>query len=193
MKVIDATKHKVGRLASYVAQDALKGETIRIVNADKAVFTGTRANILKKFKFKRKVGSRYQGPFYPKRADRIVKRVIRGMLPYKKQRGRAALDRIRAYIGVPEEFAKQKAVAVEGAKIGVMEKRLYLTVGELSKQLGAKVMEVGAPKEDKKVEGGKVEGSETPGAGAPKVESAKAGKPESAKQEPKAETKEEIK
>jgi len=143
MKVIDATKHKVGRLASYVAQDALKGETIRIVNAEKAVFTGTRANILKKFRFKRKVGSRYQGPFYPKRADRIVKRVIRGMLPYKKQRGRDALDRVRIYIGVPEELAKQKAVTVEGAKVGVMEKRLYLTVGELSKQLGAKIIDMG--------------------------------------------------
>lgn len=186
MKVIDATKHKVGRLASYVAQDALKGEVIRIVNADKAVFTGTRANILKKFRFKRKVGSRYQGPFYPKRADRIVKRVIRGMLPYKKQRGRDALDRIRAYIGVPEELAKQKTVTVEGAKIGIMEKRLYLTVGELSQQLGAKVIET--------LKSGT---SET---GAPKAESGKAGEPESEKQEPtaksykpKAEPKEPIK
>lgn len=138
MKVIDATNHKVGRLASYVAQDALEGETIRIVNADKAVFTGTKADILKRFKEKRRVGSRYQGPFYPKCADRIVKRVIRGMLPYKKKRGRDAYQRIRAYIGVPEELINQKTEIIDGAKLGVIEKRLYLTVGELSKLIGGK-------------------------------------------------------
>jgi large subunit ribosomal protein L13 len=138
MKVIDATNLKVGRLASYVAHEALKGETFRIVNAEKAVVTGTKDSILKRYKFKRTVGSRYQGPFYPKRSDRILKRSIRGMLPYKKQRGREALDRIRAYIGVPEELAKQKPEVPEVAKLGVIEKRMYMTLANLSNELGAK-------------------------------------------------------
>ncbi|MDP7282311.1 MAG: 50S ribosomal protein L13 [Candidatus Undinarchaeales archaeon] len=141
MKIIDATDLKVGRLASYTAKEALKGETIRIVNADKAVVTGTKSNILERYKFKRTVGSRYQGPFYPKRADRILKRAIRGMLPYKKQRGRDALDRVRAYLGVPEELAKQKAVSVEIAHIGEIENRLYMTLNDLSQELGSKIME----------------------------------------------------
>jgi|TARA_Y100000310_G_scaffold344923_1_gene460545 large subunit ribosomal protein L13 len=145
MKIIDATDLKVGRLASLMAQEALKGETIRIVNADKAVVTGTRSDILTRYRFKRDVGSRYQGPFYPRTADRIVKRSIRGMLPYKKQRGRDAFQRIRTYIGVPEELAKQKTETLESANVGAIEKRLYMTVGALAKELGAKTYE-SAPK-----------------------------------------------
>ncbi|MFH1450479.1 MAG: 50S ribosomal protein L13 [archaeon] len=167
MKVIDATNLKLGRLASYVAQDALKGETIRIVNAEKAVVTGNRKDILTKFRFKRQVGSRYHGPFYPKQADRILKRVIRGMLPYKKQRGRDALDRIRAYLGVPAVFSKQKFETVKGAQLGVIEKRLIMTLADLSQELGSKAIVTAAdsrhqapekvdkkeaPKKDKKEE-----------------------------------------
>jgi len=137
MKVIDATNLKVGRLASYVAQDALKGETINIINAEKAVVTGTKSNILERFRKKRSVGSRYHGPFYPKRADRIVKRVIRGMIPYKKKSGREALDRIKTYLGVPPEFENEKAITIEGADRGVMEKRLYMSIDELARLIGA--------------------------------------------------------
>jgi large subunit ribosomal protein L13 len=137
MKVIDATNLKVGRLASYVAKDALNGETINIINTEKAVITGTKSSILERFRKKRSVGSRYQGPFYPKRDDRIVKRVIRGMLPYKKKSGREALDRIKTYLGVPPEFEKEKAVTIEGADRGVMEKRLYMSIDELARLIGA--------------------------------------------------------
>lgn len=137
MKVIDATNLIVGRMASYVAKGALNGESYRIINVEKAVITGVHNNIISRFRQKRDVGSRYQGPFYPTRADRIVKRVIRGMLPYKLQRGREALSSIRTYIGVPDEFAKAKPETIEGAKLGFVEKRMYMTVGEISKLIGA--------------------------------------------------------
>lgn len=41
------------------------------------------------------------GPYYPKRPDRIFKRAIRGMLPYKTEDGREALSNVRVYVGNP--------------------------------------------------------------------------------------------
>jgi len=41
------------------------------------------------------------GPYYPKRPDRIFKRAIRGMLPYKTEDGREALSNVRVYVGTP--------------------------------------------------------------------------------------------
>jgi len=137
MKLIDATNHRIGRLASYVAQDALNGETIRIVNSEKAVVTGRKKDILKHYFKKRSVGSRYQGPFYPKRPDRILKRTIRGMLPYKRERGRKAYKRVRAYIGVPEAFQDKEFISIKEAALGRIEKRSYMKLGALSKELGS--------------------------------------------------------
>lgn len=137
-KIIDAENLKLGRLASYVAKEALRGEEITILNAENAVITGNR-----KFVFSEKLsdltskGTRYHGPFFPKRADRILKRTIRGMLPYKKEGGRKALSRVKVYIGVPSGFEGKKYETLETAKLKPMERRKYLKLGELSKHLGS--------------------------------------------------------
>ena len=136
MKLIDASNLKIGRLASYVAKMALEGEDIAIINAEHSVVTGTKPDIVANYSQKRKVGSRYKGPFFPKRADRILKRTIRGMLPYKKQSGRDALNRIKVYLGEPSEFEGQEAETLEDAKIGRIERQKYLELGKLSEHIG---------------------------------------------------------
>ncbi|EQD37771.1 Ribosomal protein L13, partial [mine drainage metagenome] len=42
MRVIDASNAIYGRLSAHVAKQLLDGETIKIVNADKCVITGSK-------------------------------------------------------------------------------------------------------------------------------------------------------
>lgn len=137
MKIIDATNLKLGRLASYSAKALLEGEELAIVNAERAVIVGRKKDILHSYKEKRDKGSRYKGPFFPKRADRIIKRTVRGMLPYKKAKGQEAFKRIRVYLGVPEEYKGKELESIKGAKL-IGKEPDYFNLGDLSKQLGAK-------------------------------------------------------
>lgn len=54
MKVIDGTDAVLGRLASFAAKQALLGEEIVIVNCEKVIITGNRANIREIFEEKKK-------------------------------------------------------------------------------------------------------------------------------------------
>jgi len=136
--VIDAAGLRLGRLASSVAKRSLQGEEIAIINAESAVISGAKARVLADYDQKRKRGSREGGPFYPRRPDHIVKRTIRGMLPYKRQRGIEAFARIKVYVGVPEEFADIEAETIESAHIKGLSTPKYVAVGTISSILGAK-------------------------------------------------------
>jgi len=138
--VIDASDTILGRLASYVAKKALKDkDEIVIVNCEKAVISGNKANVFKEFKEKRDRGDRYKGPFYPRMPDRIVRRVIRGMLPYKKDKGKEALKRIKTFIGVPEEYKDKEKIQLGEFKKENLKDMKYVYLYEVSEYLGAKV------------------------------------------------------
>ncbi len=138
MKVIDATNLKAGRIATRIAKEALEGEEFVILNSEKAIISGSKETNFEKYKKRQDIGSRYRGPFFPKRSDRILRRTIRGMLPYKKKRGKEAYGRIKTYRGVPEKFKDKKAETIEEAKIGDVEKKRYIRLEKLSKKLGGK-------------------------------------------------------
>jgi large subunit ribosomal protein L13 len=134
--IVDATGLVLGRLASVTATRLLSGEEIHIVNAEKAIVTGKRETIYSEYAHTRARGSREKGPFFPKRPDMILKRTVRGMLPYKMKRGRDAMSRLRVYVGVPRELREEKFEQPEGARArGVGVKHIEL--GELSKRLGS--------------------------------------------------------
>jgi len=138
MLIIDSTNIILGRLATYAAKKALLGETVRIINCNKAVITGDKIVTLKKFKERRDKGDAKFGPFYPKTSERIVKRAIRGMLPYKQPKGRMALERIKCFNNVPEDFQDKKVETIKGADIGKLSDLKYLYVGDIAKHIGAK-------------------------------------------------------
>jgi large subunit ribosomal protein L13 len=118
--IINAENAVLGRLASFVAKKALLGKEIRIVNSEKAIVMGREENIVERYKKKRVVGgSGLKGPLYPSTPERILKRTIRNMLPYKQARGRQALKRVRCYIGIPEEFKDKKMIKSKRGKSGV--------------------------------------------------------------------------
>ncbi|MCR4368601.1 MAG: 50S ribosomal protein L13 [archaeon] len=139
MTVIEGTNMVCGRLASPIAKRLLNGERIEIVNAEKIVFTGTREGIFEKIVRRREgsvKGNPHQGPKYPRVPDLLVKRVVRGMLPWKMSSGKAAYKNLRVHIGVPVELKDAKIERIEGAA-NKLEKG-FLTVGEISRSLGAK-------------------------------------------------------
>ena len=120
MKIIDGKNAILGRLASYVAKQALKGEEFVILNCDEIIITGNRENIKEDFlKSKGRIGSTQQGPKISKSNEKIVKRVIRGMLPdHRKGRGKEALKRIKCYVGIPKEFEDKKKI-IAGKEKGI--------------------------------------------------------------------------
>ncbi len=136
MAVIDASDQVVGRLASVVAKRLLDGEDIVIVNAEKALITGDRADIFKEFDWRRDVGSARKGPYYPRRPERILHRAIRGMVPYTKPRGKTAMKKLKVYVAVPEEFKEKKMEKISEASH--MTSASFLSLGEISRHMGGK-------------------------------------------------------
>lgn len=112
MKIIDGKNAVLGRLASYSAKQVLKGEEIVILNCEQIIITGNKKNIEEGFKEKRsRVGHSQKGPKHSKSSDKMVKRVIRGMLPdHRKGRGKVALKKIKCYVGIPKEFQESKKI-----------------------------------------------------------------------------------
>lgn len=134
--VYDADHAVLGRAATRIAKQLLADREVEVVvvNAEKAVMTGSRVYILQKFRERRARGKERRGPFYPRRADRIFKRVVRGMLPYQQERGRQALKRLRCYHGVPKQFAG-KAAKIEGAHD--IRTAKFLTLEQISQSMAA--------------------------------------------------------
>jgi len=137
IEVIDGEGLILGRLASAVAKKLLTepDTEIVIVNAERVVISGSKERTFKDYKAKKDRGSKEQGPFYPKMPDRIVKRTIRGMLPYKRGKGRDAFARLKVYLSIPDEYEAAERGHVANASAERLSRK-YVTVGEVSEKLG---------------------------------------------------------
>ncbi len=134
MAVIDATDMPIGRLSSIVAKRLLNGEEIYIVNAERAIINGNKEEIIGRYRKKREIGgTKRKGPYFPRMPHMIIKRTVRGMLPYQQPKGRSAYKRLKVYIGIPEEL-KEK----EMERMNLKKSVNYITLKELSEYLGLK-------------------------------------------------------
>ncbi len=131
MKIIDGQGAILGRLSSYVAKEALRGEEIIVVNCEKIIITGNKKNIKKEFEENRnKRGRGLLGPKIHRTNEKIVKRAIRGMLPhYKKGRGEECLRKIKCYSKIPEKFK-----TIEKLSIAKEKKNKFIEVKDLTKK-----------------------------------------------------------
>ncbi|AAB90114.1 MULTISPECIES: 50S ribosomal protein L13 [Archaeoglobus] len=135
--VIDASGHILGRLSSKIAKRLLNGERIVVVNAEKAVITGDKYMVFERYKEKYDRGSKEKGPYFPRHPERIFKRTVRGMLPWKSSRGRDAYRRLRVFMGVPEELQGREFEKIEDALLEKVSKTdKYVTLAEVSRYLG---------------------------------------------------------
>jgi len=140
MKIIDAKKLIMGRLASTVAKELLNGEKIVIVNAEKSIISGSRKSILAKYAHKMErrsiVNPQRFGPKSPRRPDGILRRAVRGMIPYKTPRGREAYKRLKVYVGIPEEY-EGKTTTIKSIDLSKLKVSKYIEIGEISAYLGS--------------------------------------------------------
>jgi len=137
MKVIDANQIIVGRLASKVAKLALLGEEIVIINCENAYVSGNKVKVNEKYKQTADRGIPLKGPFLHRSPDRLVRRTIRGMLPYKQGKGKDAYERVMTYIGMPAKYAKEEKVVFEDCKVSKLPNLKYVSIKEVAKHLGS--------------------------------------------------------
>ncbi|WP_295595948.1 50S ribosomal protein L13 [uncultured Methanobrevibacter sp.] len=126
--IIDGEGCVLGRLASITSKNLLEGEEVVILNAEKIMLKQRvdRASIS---------NPRDLGPKYPRRPDDIFRRTVRGMLPFKKSKGKTAYKGLKAFVGVPAEYADAELDTVPEAEYKNLKKGIEL--GEISKLLGA--------------------------------------------------------
>jgi large subunit ribosomal protein L13 len=132
---IDARDCVLGRVASEVAQRALDGKRVAVVNAEDAVITGNEEDVFARYRKRSGLGAE-SGPQYPARPDGILKRAVRGMLPHKTQRGREAFESVRVYVGNPHD---RDAEVVEGTSIDRLSTINFVHLGAISDHLGTNV------------------------------------------------------
>jgi large subunit ribosomal protein L13 len=137
-EIVDASNLILGRMASYVAKKALDGNRVTVLNAERAVISGTKERVVARAKQKlktRTLANLEKSPTHPRKPDGYVRRVIRGMLPWKKPSGKEAFHRVRVYIGTPDEYKDRpgkKVADADASKLRVP----YITVARLSEEIG---------------------------------------------------------
>ena len=136
--IIDAKDSILGRLSSYAAKQALLGNKVDVINCEECAVSGRKHAILNDYirRLHRKAPTK--APYFYRRPDMLVKRAIRGMIPFKRARGRDAFKNVKCHIGVPERLKNEKAVKIENANIGALQSTDYLKVREICKAVGGK-------------------------------------------------------
>lgn len=139
MIIYDAEGQILGRLSSVIAKKLLDGEGVVVVNAEKAVVSGSKRATVSHYQIRVKRGDPIKGPFFPRTPDGMFRRAVRGMLPRKKARGQKAYKSLHVYIGIPTKL-KSSTGRFEKEKVADASKlrTKSMTLGELSIALGAR-------------------------------------------------------
>jgi len=135
MLVIDGTNLILGRLSTHVAKSLLNGEEIHLINAEKLVIIGNKHVLLEKYRARRRAqhkGTPEFSPKWPRVPHYLVRKTVRGMLPWRTTKGRAAFKKLRVYSGNPKNF--EKAVKIDNAAVDV--RKNFITIQDLCKMLG---------------------------------------------------------
>merc|ERR1711893_2105 len=153
--IIDARGHLLGRLAAIVAKTILQGQRVVVVRCEEINISGNfYRNRLKYLEFlrKRMNTNPKRGPFHFRAPSKIFWRTVRGMLPHKLTRGKEALDRLKAFEGIPPPYDKEKRLVVPSALkiLRLKQRRKYCSLGRLSHEVGWKYQNVVATLEAKR-------------------------------------------
>ena len=153
--VIDGRGHLVGRLASKVAKEILRGQRVVVVRCEAMNLSGSQfRNNIKYHEFLNKSNNtnpRRNFKHY-KSPSRMFWRSLRGMLPHKSPRGKAALDRLKVFEGIPFPYDHKKRMVVpEALKVLRMKShRNSCVLGDLAAQNGWKKQDLVSTLEDKR-------------------------------------------
>ncbi len=135
--IVSAENAIMGRLASIVAKRLLNGEKIVIVNADKGIISGNSKFITSKYRQRWRIKTKsnpLKGPFYPRKTDHILRRTVRGMLPFRKSRGKEAYNRLIVFKGIPD-YLKDKEIEIIQESQKLNPKSSYISLKELNSKI----------------------------------------------------------
>ncbi|MBS3068855.1 uL13 family ribosomal protein [Candidatus Micrarchaeota archaeon] len=135
MIYIDGENAVLGRTGTKISKALLAGESVLLYNCEKMRISGSLA--VQKAKL---ISHRSQtdkrtpahSPHWPRVPNLLVRRMLRGMLPWDSQRGRDAYKRLHVQIGAPATI-NEKITKMEGAK---KELGQSFSVLQLSEALG---------------------------------------------------------
>jgi large subunit ribosomal protein L13Ae len=141
--VVDCKNHLLGRLASIVAKELLSGQRVVCVRCEDINISGSfyrnKLKFLDKLK-KRTNTNPAHGPYHFRAPSRVFHRVVRGMIPHKTYRGKCAMERLKAFDGIPEAYASMKRMVIPDAfRITRLKPgRRYCVLGRISDEIGWK-------------------------------------------------------
>lgn len=155
--VIDGRDHLLGRLCSIIAKELLNGQKIVVVRAEHIAISGSLfRNKIRYWQFlkKRMNTNPARGPFHQRAPSKIVERTVRGMIPHKTARGKAALSKLQVFEGVPPQFLSVKKQCVPQAVriLRLKPYRKHCKLGDVSHEVGWKHQDLMAKLEAKRNE-----------------------------------------
>ncbi len=136
MIVVDGTNMVFGRIASKIAKELMNDNSVILINAEKIIISGDLKVVFARYNTKRSLkykGNPEKSPQWPRVPQMFVKRIIRGMLPWKKPRGKSVYRNLKVYEGVPEDL-KESPKVYDDCKPKNISK--YTTVLKLCKMFG---------------------------------------------------------
>ena len=134
MKIyLDAKGAILGRVGSTACKELLKGKEVVIINCEKSIISGSRSEIKQTLHWWRTLGGiGLKGPRVSRNPELLLKRMIRGMLPWDRSKGRDAFSRLRCYNGNGELTEEELKLA---KSIGVKKPIKYVVLGEVAKEI----------------------------------------------------------
>merc|ERR1719420_2513889 len=141
--VLDGKDHLLGRLASAVAKQLLKGSNVCLVRCEGIQISGPffRNKLrFQRFMRKRHATNPARGPFHSRSPSAIFARTVRGMLPYKTKRGAEAFMKLRCYEGVPWDLqGKPRKVCPEAVRcMNLKAGRKFTRMSRIASEFGWK-------------------------------------------------------
>merc|ERR1711939_1014887 len=153
--IVDARGHLVGRLASKMGKEILRGQKVVVVRCESLVLSGSLfRNKLNYHEFLRKAcntNPRRQFKHF-RSPSRMFWRSLRGMTPHKTSRGAAALQRLKVFEGIPYPYDQKKRMVVPEALkvVRIKSHRRTCLLGELASHFGWEKRDVVATLEEKR-------------------------------------------
>lgn len=137
--IIDASGLVAGRLASKVAKAARNGETIVVLNAENSVLVGKKSAVMKKFQQRVDAAVKsnpHYGPKYDRIPNKMLRKMIKGMLPNKSRTAERLIKRIEVFNTIPEKYEGKDMETIEEIKFN--EKNEHMTMKKVAELLGGK-------------------------------------------------------
>ena len=155
--IVDAKGHLLGRLASIVAKQILRGQKIVVVRCESINISGSlfRNNLkFKEFMGYTRLANPRRGHVHYRNPARIFWRAVRNMTPHKTARGTAALGRLKCFEGIPHPYDEQKRMVVPQAMkvLRLRTYRKFCSLGDLAKKAGWNKQELVEQLEEKRKE-----------------------------------------